>query len=176
MAEEYDDTHGTLLRSSTFLSATDVLVADEINAYDEKNCLVSVRSSSLANGAVRVLNSYDHNDRRVRKTVQRLMLPESVPPAPPQSAEWNTTATHTYFYDDWNLIEERIASDDGTASTNRYVWGKDLSGSLQGSGGVGGLVAVLVSENTSTTPDLESIQPSTIQGAVSFLACVDVAC
>ncbi len=104
------------------------------------------------------------------------MLSDSVPPAPPQSVEWSTTATHTYFYGDWNLIEERIARDDGTASTNRYIWGKDLSGSLQGAGGVGGLVAVLVFENTSTTPDLESIQPSTIQGAVSFLACVDVAC
>ncbi len=139
-------------------------------SYDTENRLVSVRSASLTNGAIRVLNAYDHNDRRVRKTVQRLMLPASVPPAPPQSGEWTTTETHTFFYDDWNLIEERIARDDGTASTNRYIWEKDLSGSLQGAGGIGGLVAVLVSENTSTTPDLSTFQPSTFQ---PYFPCYD---
>ena len=120
------------------------LVSDGVfrYSYDAENRLVAVRSASLTNGAIRVLNSYDHNDRRVRKTVQRLMLPASVPPAPPQSGEWTTTEAHTFFYDDWNLIEERISRDDGTDFTNRYIWGKDISGSLQGAGGVGGLVAV----------------------------------
>ena len=139
-------------------------------SYDAKNRLVVVRSASLTNGAIRVLNAYDHNHRRVRKTVQRLMLPASVPPAPPQSGEWTTTETHTFFYDDWNLIEERISRDDGTDFTNRYVWGKDLSGSLQGAGGIGGLLAVLVSENTSTTPDLSTFQPSTFQ---PYFPCYD---
>ena len=98
------------------------------------------------NGAFRVLSAYDHRHRRVsvRKTVQRLSLPPAAPPAPPPLGEWTTTETHTYFYDDWNLVEERVARTDGTASTNRYVWGKDLSGSLQGAGGVGGLLAVII--------------------------------
>ena len=121
------------------------LVSDGVSrySYDAENRLVAMRSASLTNGAVRVLNSYDHNHRRVRKTVQRLMLPASVPPAPPQSGEWTTTETHAFFYDDWNLIEERISRDDGTDFTNRYVRGKDLSGSLQDAGGVGGLLAVI---------------------------------
>ena len=47
-------------------------------------------------------------------------------------------------YDGWNRVEERIAYAGGTCSTNRYYWGKDLSGTLQGAGGVGGLVAVSI--------------------------------
>ena len=53
-------------------------------------------------------------------------------------------ATAVFFYDDWNLIEERIAYADGTTSTVKYYWGKDLSGSLQGAGGVGGLLYLTV--------------------------------
>ena len=46
----------------------------------------------------------------------------------------------TIFHDGWNLIEERVANTNGTASTIHYYWGKDLSGTLQGAGGVGGLL------------------------------------
>ena len=49
-------------------------------------------------------------------------------------------AATTFFYDDWNLIEERIAYTNGTTSTIHYYWGKDFSGTLQGAGGVGGLL------------------------------------
>jgi RHS repeat-associated protein len=41
-----------------------------------------------------------------------------------------------YLWDGWNIISE-ISS----AATNHYTWGLDLSGTLQGAGGVGGLVA-----------------------------------
>ena len=47
-------------------------------------------------------------------------------------------------YDDWNLIEERIAYTNGTSSIIHYFWGKDLSGTLQGAGGVGGLLSLTV--------------------------------
>ena len=53
-------------------------------------------------------------------------------------------ATTTFFYDDWNLIEERVAYTNGSTSTIRYYWGKDLSGTLQGAGGVGGLLYLIV--------------------------------
>jgi len=58
-------------------------------------------------------------------------------------------ATTVFFYDDWNLIEERIAYADGRTSTVKYYWGKDLSGSLQGAGGVGGLLYLTVSNSNS---------------------------
>ncbi|WFB37176.1 RHS repeat-associated core domain-containing protein [Kiritimatiellota bacterium B12222] len=44
--------------------------------------------------------------------------------------------TEIYLYDGWN----RIATFAGAAPSTTYVWGLDLSGSLQGAGGVGGLL------------------------------------
>jgi len=50
-----------------------------------------------------------------------------------------TTGTTTvYVYDGWNPVAEYT----GTSLTKTYTWGLDLSGSLQGAGGVGGLLAV----------------------------------
>ena len=51
----------------------------------------------------------------------------------------------TFVYDDWNLIHETIYTiDGGTTNTTevQYFWGLDLSGTIQGAGGVGGLLAV----------------------------------
>ena len=85
-------------------------------AYDSAG-----RLSSVSTGGVVVASfQYDALGRRVRK-----MTPE---------------ATHTYLYDGWNLILERIERDGGAADTVEYFWGKDLSGSIDGAGGVGGLL------------------------------------
>ena len=46
-----------------------------------------------------------------------------------------------YVYAGWNMIAELDASDLSPIRT--YVWGLDISGSLQGAGGVGGLLAIL---------------------------------
>ncbi len=46
-----------------------------------------------------------------------------------------------FVYDGWLPILETVETVSGTVS-NQYVWGKDLSGSFQGAGGVGGLLAV----------------------------------
>lgn len=74
----------------------------------------------FSNNILLLANHYDAQSRRVRKITP--------------------SATHTYFYDGWNLIEERVAYTNGETETIQYVWGKDLSGSLQGAGGVGGLL------------------------------------
>ena len=85
-------------------------------AYDSAG-----RLSSVSTGGVEVASfEYDAMGRRVRKTT-----PE---------------ATHTYVYDGWNLVLERIERDGGEADTVEYFWGKDISGSLGGAGGVGGLL------------------------------------
>jgi len=47
----------------------------------------------------------------------------------------------TYVYHGWNPVAEIIVTVSG-ATTNFYSWGKDLSGSFDGAGGVGGLVVV----------------------------------
>ena len=63
-------------------------------------------------------NRYDHLDRRVQK----------ITPA----------ATHTFFYDGWMLIKEIVANTNGTTDVIEYHWGKDLSGTIGGAGGVWG--------------------------------------
>lgn len=88
--------------------------------YDSANRLATVSS----NGVLLVTNNYDARSRRVRKVTSE--------------------ATTTFFYDDWNLVEERVAYANGSSSTIHYYWGKDLSGTLQGAGGVGGLLYLTV--------------------------------
>ena len=116
-------------------------------AYDAEDQLLSVTSSSLTNGAIRVLNTYDYRRRRTSKTVQRLYSTIPPPPAPPIGVEeWQTIEIRTFVYDDWNLIHETIYTiDGGTTNTTevQYFWVLDLSDSLKkGAGGVGGLLAV----------------------------------
>ena len=89
-------------------------------AYDAANRLEKVST----NGVLVLANFYDAKSRRVKK-----VTPE---------------AATTFFYDDWNLVEERVAYTNGTVSTIRYFWGKDLSGTLQDAGGVGGLLYLTV--------------------------------
>jgi RHS repeat-associated protein len=100
------------------------LLSDETYSYtyDVANQLKTVS----ANGVMLLTNDYDSKSRRVRK----------VTPA----------ATTTYFYDDWNLIEEYIAYTNDNTSITHYYWGKDLSGTLQGAGGIGGLLFLTIDD------------------------------
>ena len=84
--------------------------------YDSAGRLVSVST-----GGVDIASFwYDAIGRRVRKTTQ--------------------DATHTYLYDGWNVVLELVERTDGSADTVEYFWGKDISGTLDGAGGVGGLL------------------------------------
>jgi len=112
-------------------------------AYDAENRLVSVTSASLTNGAIRVQNAYDHRNRRIRKIVQHLHSTDAPPPAPPTGTnEWLTLETHTFVWDGNNIVLEEVEFADGTTRTFEYFWGLDKSGTEQGAGGVGGLLAV----------------------------------
>ncbi len=72
--------------------------------------------------------TYDYIGRRISKKTYSY------------NAGWILSAYTRFVYDGWNLVAEV----DGTSGTvlNTYLWGEDLSGSLQGAGGVGGLLAV----------------------------------
>lgn len=53
-------------------------------------------------------------------------------------------SSHRWLYDGWNVITEFSAPSDSSTTLTRtslYTWGIDLSGSLQGTGGVGGLIS-----------------------------------
>ena len=61
------------------------------------------------------------------------------------------TETNEYLYDGWNMIREISHTPIPPYShTNSYVWGLDLSQSLQGAGGIGGLLSVTKHEAQST--------------------------
>ncbi|MGI6494963.1 MAG: hypothetical protein ACOX5G_02530 [Kiritimatiellia bacterium] len=101
-------------------------------AYDAENRLIAAYSNTVCI----VSNAYDHASRRVLK--------------------WTPCHTTTFVYDGWLPILEIIATASEVA-TNAYVWGKDLSGTLQGAGGVGGLLAV--SLNLKRAVELSSYHP-----------------
>ena len=85
--------------------------------WDAENRLTSVYS----NNTLLVSNTFDHQSRRIAKT----------------TAE----GTRTFIWDGWNLISETLLTSNFSLPTF-YTWGLDLSGTLQGAGGVGGLLAV----------------------------------
>ncbi|MGI6496911.1 MAG: RHS repeat domain-containing protein [Kiritimatiellia bacterium] len=87
--------------------------------YDAENRLVAAYS----NGLCVVFNAYDHLSRRVLKISR------------------GGAETRGFVYDGWLPVLEIVATASGV-TTNHYVWGRDLSGSMQGAGGVGGLLAV----------------------------------
>ncbi|MEM0967685.1 MAG: RHS repeat-associated core domain-containing protein [Verrucomicrobiota bacterium] len=75
---------------------------------------------------------YDFQGRRVQKVF----------------SIWDSTSevfiadyTTLFAYDGWNLIVESTTAG-GTTDIQTYLWGLDLSGGMQGAGGVGGLLAM----------------------------------
>lgn len=115
-----------------------------IHTWDAENRLTkSQPGGTVTNGSVMVENVYDYMSRRHSKTVRQLSGRGSgYPLDPSQAGEWGIASTHTFVYDGCNLYREVEASG-GATVTKIYVWGLDLSGTLQGAGGVGGLLAVL---------------------------------
>ena len=81
---------------------------------------------------------------------------------PSQPGTWDAVETRRYVWDGYNIAAE-IVINEATPSTNvtYYTWGLDLSGTLQGAGGVGGLLAV-------TTADLD--QPDSL---TTYYPCYD---
>ncbi|NOY45966.1 MAG: RHS repeat-associated core domain-containing protein [Deltaproteobacteria bacterium] len=94
--------------------------------YDAENRLITVEPATPASGDTKVGFFYDYLGRRVGKVVFQYV-----------SGAWTVIGETLFLYDGWNLIQERYG--DGQVKRS-YVWGLDLSDSLQGAGGIGGLV------------------------------------
>jgi len=93
---------------------------DATLTWDAENRLVK----SIVNGTT-INYAYDHLSRLISRS-------EGVAP---------TTATR-YLYDGWNRLAEYLQNSSGLTLKKTYLWGMDLSGSMQGAGGVGGLLMV----------------------------------
>ena len=115
--------------------------------WDAENRLITQTSVGTAVPAVRLAFTYDANSRRVRKQVYNWA---------PATANWLLVTDHFFTYDGWNLIREERRPDAYYRSINMdYAWGLDLSGSMQGAGGIGGLLGIM-----EQLPSAFSLQPS----------------
>jgi RHS repeat-associated protein len=97
--------------------------------WDGENRLVNMTSlnSAPAGSRLKLDFSYDYQSRRIQKVVSwwngSTLVPE---------------VTTLFAYDGSNLVAESAPN----SPLRAYLWGVDLSGSLQGAGGVGGLLVL----------------------------------
>jgi RHS repeat-associated protein len=114
------------------------LVADARWNYvwNGENQLIEVTTAAPALAAgvprERYRYVYDSRSRRIARTVERWDLDAG------PSGNWVLEKNERFVYDDWNVV---AVVDAAGEVVQRYVWGNDLSGTPQGAGGVGGLLA-----------------------------------
>ena len=91
--------------------------------WDAENRLVKIESlgSAPTGSKRRLVFEYDSRGRRIRKTVTNL-------------DSGLVVLDNKFLYDGWNLVGELNATNN--AVIRSYLWGLDLSGTLQGVGGV----------------------------------------
>jgi len=108
-------------------------------SWDGENRLVQmIRDSDSPTGArQKLVFEYDHQGRRIRKQFFTY------------NNGWQEQTDTVFLYDGWNLIAE-LNANARNARVRTYLWGTDLSGTMQGAGGVGGLLK-LTYYGTSTT-------------------------
>ena len=99
--------------------------------WDAENRLVSMSTPTTApSGSRKSLTfDYDPQGRRISKVVRNWT-----------GSTWAKVIDEKYLYDGWNQLTTLNASN--TTVVRAFLWGSDFSGSMQGAGGVGGLLAV----------------------------------
>jgi RHS repeat-associated protein len=104
---------------------------------DAENRLVKVTPNTSMGPRNSLKFEYDWQGRRIHKQVWA-------------NTTWNGTPANDVklLYDGWNLVAELNATNN--AVIRSFMWGLDLSGSLQGAGGVGGLLEVACTGSQTT--------------------------
>ncbi|MBN1674719.1 MAG: RHS repeat-associated core domain-containing protein, partial [Kiritimatiellae bacterium] len=98
-------------------------------AWNDENRLSAIEPLSPAADKAEVQFTYDGQGRRAARVLYTAW----------NGSGYATTNETRFLYDGWRVIAELSA--DNTVS-NSYVWGLDLSQSLEGAGGIGGLLAM----------------------------------
>jgi len=100
--------------------------------WDGENRLVEMKRDAVSPSGARIwlVFEYDAQGRRIRKTVSTNA-----------GGGWVEQTDAVFLYDGWNVMVE-LNANSAKARLRTYVWGIDLSGTLQGAGGVGGLLWV----------------------------------
>ena len=109
--------------------------------WDAENRLARMQSSQMSSNCgapVMALDfAYDAGGRRTAKTVSCWT-----------NGGWTVLSKLRFVYDGWNLVAELNATNNSVIRT--YAWGTDASGSMQGAGGVGGLLWVTRTSDSTT--------------------------
>ncbi|MEI6676301.1 MAG: hypothetical protein WCO57_14110, partial [Verrucomicrobiota bacterium] len=116
------------------------------SVWDAENRLIRMQTTGIAAAAgvprQRLDFVYDSQNRRVSKTVSTSN----------DGTTWTFSSNLRSLYDGWNIIAEYSAPTETSTTLTlqaAHVWGIDLSGTLQGAGGVGGLLcSTLMGENS----------------------------
>lgn len=114
--------------------------------WDAENRLAQAITTTAAASTgvpdLRLTFGYDARSRRISKKVEKRANP---------MASWEMLNDMRFIYEGWNLVAEVelcLTANDVPVPGNRpylrrsYVWGPDLSGNLDGAGGVGGLLGM----------------------------------
>ena len=130
-------------------------MADWNYTWDGENRLASLTSlSGGPSGSLLQLQfTYDYLGRRVPKLVSTN-----------NGSSYVGEYTNRFVYDGWNLIGELTRN--GTLLRG-YYWGSDLSGSMQGAGGVGGLLEVAYNGSSTTNCFVSYDANGNVAGLVS---------
>ncbi|TVM03369.1 MAG: hypothetical protein CV087_05745, partial [Candidatus Brocadia sp. WS118] len=102
-------------------------VKNVLYTFNAENQLITTQPTTPVLNNKKVDFVYDYQGRRVQKIVSNWA-----------GVAWVTESTKRFVYDGWNVIEEQTVA----GTSKYYVWGLDLSQSLQGAGGVGGLLTM----------------------------------
>jgi RHS repeat-associated protein len=101
------------------------------NTWDAENRLVSTTSlaGAPAGSQYSLSFTYDYMGRRIQKIVST------------NNGSWVYSYTNRFVYDGWNVV---AILDGANKLLYSFIWGTDLSGSMQGAGGVGGAISMTV--------------------------------
>jgi RHS repeat-associated protein len=125
--------------------------------WDGENRLIQMEAKSGAVSAgtakQKLEFTYDDQWRRIQKKV----------------SDWNGSSytpmsTNRFVYDGWNLVTTLTS----TILYQSFLWGKDISGSERGAGGIGGLLAV---QDTVTS----TVNFTALDGSGNILALISAA-
>ncbi len=111
-----------------------------IYKWDAENRLVEMTSTLPVVGGFtqyKLEFAYDYMGRRVEKKVTNLGT--------------STVTTRRYLYDGWDLVADLAVVSSQWSVVRSYTWGLDVTGTLGGAGGVGGLVQLSVHDGGSVT-------------------------
>jgi RHS repeat-associated protein len=96
--------------------------------WDAENRLIQMTANTSVGPQFQLNFAYDSQGRRIQKTV---------------ATNGVAYSTNDFVYDGWNLVAT-FNSAFSLQPSALYMWGLDLSGSLQDAGGVGGLLSMTV--------------------------------